>query len=243
MPFWKSDTRAKTCMWISKYRVIKLITNNNYNNNKSQVIILCNEKSFYIMIIFTYTCESWFVLLYYTCDCGSNEIFRVVNDDSSLVSTIWNVSKQLFNRQRYRYTGRCAHNNSAPYHATAYNVVPVCLSTRMTAVNLTSSATCPGGTVVFTCITDTGRLVWCVNNNNELYYLPRQVSEIGRTRDIFTLRLISVTGSVFVSTATAHNVSYGSNGINITCIDSDIISAATNTRIGTIKISIKLTIS
>ena len=105
------------------------------------------------------------------------------------------------------------------------------------AVNLTSSGTCPGDTVVFTCITDTGRLVWSVNNNNELFYLPGQVSEIGRTRDIFTLRLISVTGSVFVSTATAHNVSYGSNGINITCIDSDIISAGTNTRIGTIKIS------
>ena len=110
----------------------------------------------------------------------------------------------------------------------------------VSTVKLTSIAdsVCPGDTVVFTCVTDTGRLVWSISNNNELYYQSGQVSEAARIRGIFTLKLINATGNVFISTATAYNVSVEFNGITINCSDK-VISSGTTAQMETIIISIK----
>ena len=91
--------------------------------------------------------------------------------------------------------------------------------------------------MIFTCVTDTGRLVWRINDNNHLYFSSGQVSQVIPIADIFTLQLINVTGSVFISTTTAHNVSLDIDGINVTCTDSEIYADAAM-RIDTIRISI-----
>ena len=90
-------------------------------------------------------------------------------------------------------------------------------------VILTSSADilCPGDTVVFTCVTDTGRLVWDLTHNNikQSFHSPAQIN-IPITKDIFTLTLVSVTNSnTYQSTAVAHNVSVDYNGAKVSCSD------------------------
>ena len=90
-------------------------------------------------------------------------------------------------------------------------------------VTLTSSADilCPGDTVVFTCVTDTGRLVWeIINiNNRHSFHSPAQITT-PITADIFTLTLLSVTNSdTYQSTAVGHNVSIDYNNTEISCID------------------------
>ena len=110
---------------------------------------------------------------------------------------------------------------------------------RATVVNLTSSneKVCPGDTVVYTCITDTGYLVWYISESKEQLYQSGQVSQVAH-RDIFTLRLVSETGSMLVSTATVHNVSVDYDGRNINCSDSAVNSADTTEQTKAIKISI-----
>ena len=92
-------------------------------------------------------------------------------------------------------------------------------------VTLTPSAdsVCPGDTVVFTCVTDTGRLVWIVNNSVDhvSFHSISQVKMIV-TKQIFKLLLVNVTGidnKTYLSTATAHNVLPDYNGTKIACVD------------------------
>ena len=88
-------------------------------------------------------------------------------------------------------------------------------------VTLTSSADilCPGDTVVFTCVTDTGRLVWEVDKTKYSFHSPALLN-IPITLDIFTLTLLSVTNSsTYQSTAVAHNVSVDYNDTYVKCID------------------------
>ena len=94
-------------------------------------------------------------------------------------------------------------------------------------VTLTSSAdsVCPGDTVVFTCVTDTGRLLWVVNNSVNLMHSFHSVNQIKMlvTEQFFKLELVNVTGidqKTYLSTATAHNVLPDYNGTTITCMDS-----------------------
>ena len=56
-------------------------------------------------------------------------------------------------------------------------------------------------------------------------------------KGIFTLQLISATGSVLISTATAHNVSLDFNTRNITCSDSVVITADTSEQVKTVRLS------
>ena len=92
---------------------------------------------------------------------------------------------------------------------------------------------CPGGTLIFTCVTDTGQLAWDTesNNSNHLYYTSGQPTAVV---GIFTVNLISVTGMVLVSTATVHNVQLSHNGAVVTCSDPNIPDIVVN---GTIQIS------
>ena len=90
--------------------------------------------------------------------------------------------------------------------------------TYSTTVTLTSSAdsVCPGDTVVFTCVTDTGQLLWISNGHNSIYYSAGQPA---RTVHIFTTKLCNVSGMTFISTATVHNVQLSHSGTVITCSD------------------------
>ena len=94
-----------------------------------------------------------------------------------------------------------------------------------TTVTLTSSAdsVCPGDTVVFTCVTDTGQLAWLSNGHNSLYYSAGQPTW---TVYIFTVKLCNVTGMIFISTATLHNVQLSHNGTVIICSDTTFIGSS-----------------
>ena len=90
-------------------------------------------------------------------------------------------------------------------------------------VNLTTSVdsdVCPGDTVVFTCVTDTGQLQWTVGSVKVPYYSSSEPAQVVTKSGIFDLQLINVTGMTLVSTATAYNVSLTDDGIDITCTDS-----------------------
>ena len=90
-------------------------------------------------------------------------------------------------------------------------------------VNLTSSAKglCPGDAVVFTCVTDTGRLTWKTSTGLKLPHFPKQLG-IPIKRDIFMLTLQNITGpsnNIYRSTAYTPYVPLNYNEENITCTD------------------------
>ena len=79
--------------------------------------------------------------------------------------------------------------------------------------------------MVFTCVTNTGMLLWeIINiNNQHLFSNPVQMN-MNVTEDIFILVLFNVTGTnnnIYWSTATAHNVPLNYSERNISCFDSD----------------------
>ena len=86
-----------------------------------------------------------------------------------------------------------------------------------TSVTLDSSAdsVCPGDTVVFTCATDTGELIWAVGDSKAFF------NNISMPMDdsfpTFHLKLISQNGKEFISTATIDNVALDHNGTAISC--------------------------
>ena len=92
-----------------------------------------------------------------------------------------------------------------------------------TTVNLTSSAKglCPGDAVVFTCVTDTGRLDWKTSTRFVLPHFPNQLG-VPIKRDIFILTLQNITGqnnNIYRSTAFAPYVPLNYSGESITCSD------------------------
>ena len=83
-----------------------------------------------------------------------------------------------------------------------------------------SNQTCPGDTVTYTCVTDTGELVWCENNKAQVLFTidnhpPQQL-------DIFTVILTNISGMVIVSTATIKNALLEYNGTVLSCSDNAI---------------------
>ena len=83
---------------------------------------------------------------------------------------------------------------------------------------------CPGDTVVFTCVTDTGQLQWSNDDGDtKLYCLNTQIcsnESAVNFNGIFVLKLINSSANRFESTATAHNVALSNDGLNITCVGS-----------------------
>ena len=78
--------------------------------------------------------------------------------------------------------------------------------------------------MVFTCVTDTGRLEWQINdkNNRHSFHSPAQIN-MPHTVKIFTLTLLSVTNnSIYQSTAVAHNISVDYNGAEVSCRDGQV---------------------
>ena len=73
--------------------------------------------------------------------------------------------------------------------------------------------------MVFTCVTDTGRLVWEICKTKQSFHSPSLLN-IPIPLDIFTLTLVNVTNSnTYQSTAVAHNVSVDYNWTSVKCID------------------------
>ena len=95
-------------------------------------------------------------------------------------------------------------------------------------VTLTSSADilCPGDTVAFTCVTDTGRLVWEINDSSgrQSFHSPAQINMPNTVKN-FTLTLLSVTNnSIYQSTAVAHNISVDYNSTKVSCSDGSVLN-------------------
>ena len=85
-------------------------------------------------------------------------------------------------------------------------------------VTLSSSADslCPGDGVVFTCVTDTGRLVWDINHTALSFHSSAYLS-IRTEVDVFNVTLLSITGNTYHSTATAVHVPVSYNGTIVAC--------------------------
>ena len=84
---------------------------------------------------------------------------------------------------------------------------------------------------MFTCVTDTGRLLWMVNNSVWHIHSFHSIKQIKMlvTEQIFKLLVVNVTGidnQTYLSTATAHNVLPDYNGTNITCMDGEQTNTA-----------------
>ena len=93
------------------------------------------------------------------------------------------------------------------------------LSRRAVILNSSAARVCPGGTVVFTCTTDTGDLLWDSSGMNELYEIHESQLYMHDIIDIFTVNLTGIDGMTLVSTATVQNVQLTHNGRVITCSD------------------------
>ena len=76
--------------------------------------------------------------------------------------------------------------------------------------------------MVFTCVTNTGKLIWSVGNGiSQSFHSPAQLN-MPIHDDIFTLLLQNVTGdtnNTYHSTVTATNVSLAYNEIIVSCSD------------------------
>ena len=85
-------------------------------------------------------------------------------------------------------------------------------------VTLSSSADslCPGDGVVFTCVTDTGRLVWDIKDTTMSFHSPAHLNNAIQL-DIFTITLLNITGDIYHSTANAVHVPINYNGTPVAC--------------------------
>ena len=82
-----------------------------------------------------------------------------------------------------------------------------------------TDSVCPGDTVVFTCATDTGELIWNIGNLPSAFF--NNISESNHIKlSIYDFKLISKNGMNFISTATIDNVHLDQNGTAILCGDS-----------------------
>ena len=84
---------------------------------------------------------------------------------------------------------------------------------------LSSSADslCPGEGVVFTCVTDTGRLVWDIKDTAVSFHSPALLNYIISLDTVFNVTLLNITGNIYHSTATAVHVPINYNGTTVEC--------------------------
>ena len=88
-----------------------------------------------------------------------------------------------------------------------------------------SNQTCPGDTVTYTCVTDTGYLVWRDSNKSTQVLFTNTDNHSPQQLGIFTVNLTSISGMVIVSTATINNVLHHS-GTVLLCLDHAIRNLA-----------------
>ena len=86
-------------------------------------------------------------------------------------------------------------------------------------VTLSSSADslCPGDGVLFTCVTDTGRLVWDIKNTAVSFHSSAYLNIPTELDTVFNATLLYITGNTYYSTATAVYVPVSYNGTKVAC--------------------------
>ena len=91
-------------------------------------------------------------------------------------------------------------------------------------VTLSSSADslCPGDGVVFTCVTDTGRLVWDIKDTPLSFHSPAQLNYIIPLNAVFNITLLNITGNMYHSTANAVNVPINYHDVTVSCSSGQI---------------------
>ena len=92
-----------------------------------------------------------------------------------------------------------------------------CIIPTTVILESSSNKTCPGDTVTYTCVTDTGELVWRENNSQQVLFA--EYNHLPQQLDIFTVNLTKISGMVIVSTATINNVLLQHNGTVLSCSD------------------------
>ena len=95
-----------------------------------------------------------------------------------------------------------------------------CVLVSTVTLDSSSDSVCPGDTVVFTCTSDTGELIWGVTGVL-FYFSTSQVPDV-EPSFLFKFTLTSSQGSNLVTTATVDNVQLDDNGTVITCADNGI---------------------
>ena len=115
------------------------------------------------------------------------------------------------------------------FWAVCVRVCCVCMCICVPAVVLNSSVSiaCPGDTVTFMCITDTGALAWLGEENT---FYNNHNFRMSFTLGIFRLTAGIVNGKL-VSVATASGVKAEDDGVNITCADNINEGISTQTAI------------
>ena len=78
--------------------------------------------------------------------------------------------------------------------------------------------------MVFTCVTDTGRLVWDIKDTAVSFHSTAQLNGPSVNAEIFTIVLHNITGDTYYSTATAVHVPITYNGTTVECRGQNIAS-------------------
>ena len=71
--------------------------------------------------------------------------------------------------------------------------------------------------MVFTCVTDTGRLIWDVNHTSIAFHSTSQLNKVIQLDTVFNVTLHSIIGNTYHSTATAAHVPVSYNGTIVEC--------------------------
>ena len=80
--------------------------------------------------------------------------------------------------------------------------------------------------MVFTCVTDTGRLVWDIKYSSISYHSTAQLNKVIQLDNVFNTTLLNITGNTYHSTATAAHVPVSYNGTTVEC--KGVVSAEHN---------------
>ena len=71
--------------------------------------------------------------------------------------------------------------------------------------------------MVFTCVTDTGQLIWDIKHSFIFFHSSTQLNEVVQLNTVFNVTLHSITGNTYHSTATAAHVPVSYNGTIVEC--------------------------
>ena len=71
--------------------------------------------------------------------------------------------------------------------------------------------------MVFTCVTDTGRLIWDIKHSSISYHSTALLNEVIQLDTVFNTTLLNITGNTYHSIANAAHVPVSYNGTTVEC--------------------------
>ena len=71
--------------------------------------------------------------------------------------------------------------------------------------------------MVFTCVTDTGRLIWDIKFSSISFHSTTSLNKVIQLDTVFNVTLHSITENTYHSTATAAHVPVSYNGTTVEC--------------------------